>query len=94
MRLMRPQKFQSEYFAKGDAPDTRTIRSWVQLGILPGRIINTGQRNQVYVDADAWERTTGDPLADKILAADSGSKRRAAVLLEIANRPAGQIQEK
>lgn len=67
MRLISPQTFAKRYFDEADTPDERTIRSWVELGVITGKLINTGRRKQVYIDADAWERTTGNKLADEVL---------------------------
>lgn len=68
MRLMRPATFVARYFDEADQPDERTIRAWVENGTIAGKIIDTGRRVQVFVDADAWEQITGNALADSILA--------------------------
>lgn len=70
MRLINPAQFAEQYFDPRSAPDLRTIRSWVEKGIVPGRVIDTGARKQVFVDAEAWEEKplTGNPLADRVLA--------------------------
>ena len=69
MKLIGPPEFARRYFAEGCAPDLRTIRSWVEKGIVPGRILDTGARKQVFIDAEAWEGTpmTGNALADRVL---------------------------
>lgn len=63
MKLIRASTFAERYFDAGDRPDKRTVRSWVESGIVPGRIVGT----VVYVDAEAWERSTGNSLADRIM---------------------------
>ena len=65
MRLIRAETFAERFFDAADRPDNRTVRSWVELQIVPGRIIG---RN-VYVDVEAFEATpsTGNQLADLIL---------------------------
>lgn len=63
MRLISARTFSRHYFAAGDQPDPRTVHGWVAKGAVPGRIIN----NVAYVDAEAFENSTGSVLADKIL---------------------------
>lgn len=65
MRLIRSETFAARYFAEGDAPCKRTIKTWVENGTVAGRIVGM----LVYVDADAWERSTGNAVADRILQA-------------------------
>lgn len=67
MRLIRPATFVERYFDAADQLDERTVRAWVESGAIVGKIVNTGRRVQVFVDADAWEKTTGNVLADSIL---------------------------
>jgi len=63
MKLIRAETFAARYFDEGDKPDPRTVRSWVQNGVVKGRVVGT----ITYVDAETWEQTTGNALADKIL---------------------------
>ena len=63
MRLVLAETFAGRHFDPKDAPDLRTIRDWVRLGKLPGREI--GRRT--YVDEEAFLRSTGNAMADKIL---------------------------
>jgi hypothetical protein len=63
VRLVSAKTFSSQYFAEGDRPDPRTVHSWVAKGAVPGRIIN----KVAYVDAEAFEHSTGNTLADSIL---------------------------
>lgn len=63
MRLISAKTFSSRYFAEGDQPDPRTVHGWVAKGVVPGRIIN----KVAYVDAEAFENSTGNTLADRIL---------------------------
>ena len=63
MRLMSAKRFAAKYFDEGEGPDKRTVKAWVEKGIIAGRMVGT----HAYVDADAWEQSTGNPLADKIL---------------------------
>jgi len=64
MRLVYPATFRRRHFDPEDAPDERTIRSWVRAGHLPGREV----AGKVFVDEDAWLASTGDALADRVLA--------------------------
>ena len=51
MKLMKGAKWAAEYFDKGSKPDNRTVHSWVQNKVIPGKIIN----GIVYVFRDQWE---------------------------------------
>ena len=64
MRLIKASVFATRYFDPDCAPDKRTVRAWVEKGTVQGKIIEP----HIYVDADEWERTTGNRVADKILA--------------------------
>lgn len=63
MKLIRAQTFAKRYFGPEDEPDLRTVRSWVGNGTVPGRIVGV----IAYVDAEAWEKSTGNALADRIM---------------------------
>lgn len=63
MRLVSAKTFSCQYFAEGDRPDPRTVHGWVAKGVVPGRIIN----KVAYVDAEAFEISTGNTLADSLL---------------------------
>lgn len=65
LRLITPSEFAARYFEEGSAPDARTIRTWIEQGIVPGRVIG----KLYYVDAGGFERagSTGNDLADLIL---------------------------
>lgn len=80
MRLIDPPEFARRYFDPACAPDLRTIRSWVKKGVVPGRVINTGQREQVWIDCEAWEDKplTGNAMADRILEKALLRRRAAA----------------
>ena len=65
MRLIRAETFAQRYFAPEDQPDKRTVRTWVENGTVPGRIVGV----MTYVDAEAWEKSTGNAIADRILKA-------------------------
>lgn len=63
MRLVKCETFAERYFDPECRPDPRTIRSWVKNGAVAGKII----QSTTYVDVDAFERTTGYALVDKIM---------------------------
>jgi hypothetical protein len=65
MRLITAQVFSQRYFDPDCRPDKRTVRAWVEKGRVPGKVVEP----HIYVDADAWEASTGDAIADKILSA-------------------------
>lgn len=70
MRLLLAKVFIRDYFDPRHRPDERTIYSAIKRGPfvdngLPGRIIG----RKAYVDIDALEWSTGNAIADKILAA-------------------------
>lgn len=72
MRLIRARQFVEEFFDLESQPDLRTIRDAVAKGPhvpggLKGRIVG----NQVFVDAEWFENSTGDAIADKIMEASS-----------------------
>ena len=65
MRLVLAKTWIQRHFDAADAPDERTVREWVRRGEIPGREI--GRRT--YVDDEAFARSTGNALADRIEAA-------------------------
>lgn len=73
MRLIRSATFIKRYFDPEDAPDERTVRTWVERGPEQGGVKGRIMGNIVYVDADWWEATSGnvrvDGLVRKIAAA-------------------------
>ncbi|ULQ45923.1 hypothetical protein JN531_012520 [Flagellatimonas centrodinii] len=77
MGLMKPKEFRETYFRNGNAPSEQTLRNWVIEGIVAGRVVNTGRRIQVWIDAEAWEARTGNPLADKVLMARNNARAAA-----------------
>ncbi len=56
--LIRCETFRSRYFEPGEAPSLATVRNWIRNGTLKGKIINTGRREQFWVDGAAWENST------------------------------------
>ena len=60
MALLTATNFRKKYFAPGSGPDSRTIKSWIEKGLVAGRIVGTN----LYIDEDKWE---SEPLvsADK-----------------------------
>lgn len=60
---MLASTFAKRYFDADDQPDPRTVRSWVEKGKVAGRVVGS----TTYIDADAWEASTGNALADKII---------------------------
>lgn len=67
MRLVLARTWIERHFDPSDAPDERTVRSWVRNGQVRGREI--GRR--VYIDDDAFIESTGNALADKLLSAQA-----------------------
>jgi len=61
-RLKNISAFQTEHFEEGSKPTTKTIRTWIDDGELPGRKIG----GKYYVDMAKYEATSGNPLLDKI----------------------------
>ncbi len=51
MKLIKIDRFRSICFEEGSAPDRRTVRSWIDGGIVPGMVIN----GHAYVDLEKWE---------------------------------------
>ncbi len=65
--LISISAFRSEYFKAGSAPSQTTVRRWIQNGGIVGRVVTGSERPAYYVDADAWERSTGDEAVDDFL---------------------------
>ncbi len=65
--LISISAFRREYFKEGSAPGQSTVRRWIQNGSIAGRIISGSERPVFYVDADAWEHSTGDEAVDDFL---------------------------
>jgi len=63
-KLMKITQFQNLYFVAGSAPCTRTLRSWIASGELPGRKIG----GSYFVDIEKYEASTGNKLVDRVLA--------------------------
>ena len=42
-------------FEPGEAPSLATIHTWIRNDTIEGRIVNTGKREQFWVNAAAWE---------------------------------------
>lgn len=53
MKLIKLDRFRRMYFEAGSAPDSRTIKSWIEKGAIPGVVIN----GRVFVDQERWEGT-------------------------------------
>ena len=65
--LISVSEFRSKYFREGSAPTPTTVRHWIETGVLAGRIVNGGLKRTFFIDADAWERSTGDSSVDDFL---------------------------
>ena len=63
MKLLTAKVFAERYFDPQCKPDVRTVRAWVEKGNVAGKLVN----QHVYVDAEAWERSSGFGLVDKIM---------------------------
>jgi hypothetical protein len=73
MRLITAKNFAIRYFDETARPDPRTVTGWVKRGLVRGRMVGT----KAFVDAEAWEATTGSRLLDRILdARKEGSRQR------------------
>lgn len=55
MKLITPDTFRARYFVRGNAPTIKTVRRWVGKGLIPGKVIDTGNRRQYFIDAEAFE---------------------------------------
>lgn len=67
MKLMSVTKAIERYWHPEDRPDKRSVIAAVRRGDIPGKIIGAGQRTKCWVDVEAFESTTGNRLADRIL---------------------------
>ncbi len=65
MKLIKASAFIKRYFHEDEKLDLRTVRSWVEKGEVAGRIVGLN----TYVDVEAWEASTGNKIADRILKA-------------------------
>lgn len=65
MKLILAKTFIERYFDPADAPDERTVRSWVRKGELDGKEIGS----RLYINEAAFIGMTGNAIADKILSA-------------------------
>ncbi len=66
--LISIKHFRQTYFKEGSMPSQATVRRWIEAGSVPGRIIpGSGKLRAFYVDADAWERSTGFSDVDEFL---------------------------
>jgi hypothetical protein len=74
--LITVKAFREKYFGKGSAPSSLTVRRKLQNGSIAGKIIPGVQRDAYYVDAAAWERSTGDTDVDDFLS-DIGNTQAA-----------------
>lgn len=50
MKLQKASIWVNEHFAEDSRPCLRTIRKWIETGVLAGHVID----NRVYVDTDAF----------------------------------------
>lgn len=50
MKLQKASIWVQEHFAEDSRPCLRTIRKWIETGVLVGRIID----NRIYVDTEAF----------------------------------------
>lgn len=58
----------AETFVGDGAPFRPTLKRWAASGQIPARMIG----GRWFVDLDAWEASTGDDLADAVLAKITG----------------------
>ena len=65
MKLITVDRFRGEFFEKGSAPDPRTVRSWIDQGIVPGRVLG----KKAYVDKEALEAGTSSELVSRVMEA-------------------------
>ncbi len=74
--LISISAFRKQYFKEGSAPSQTTVRRWIQNGAIAGRVVTGSERPAYYVDADAWEHSTGDEAVDDFLSG-TGDARAA-----------------
>ena len=67
MKLASVEQFRRQCFVDGSAPDPRTIRKHIRQGLIPGKIVSHESKSLYFVDVEAWQRETGNPLVDRIL---------------------------
>lgn len=63
MRLATIEQFRQDCFAEGSAPDPRTVRRWIDDGVIDGKRVGS----TYYVDLDSFALKTGNVLADRVL---------------------------
>lgn len=61
-KLMKISQYREENFVKGSAPTLRSIRSWIDDGLLKGKILG----KQYFVEIEAQEPV--NDLVNKVLA--------------------------
>jgi hypothetical protein len=72
--LISISAFRKQYFKEGSAPGQTTVRRWIQTGAIAGRVVKGSERPAYYVDANAWEHSTGDESVDDFLTSLGDSK--------------------
>lgn len=65
MKLMRLNLFRELQYHPSSLPDPRTLRKRIDRKDIPGKV----EGGIYYVDIEAWERSTGHALADRVLLA-------------------------
>ncbi|WP_018935693.1 MULTISPECIES: hypothetical protein [unclassified Thioalkalivibrio] len=63
MKLITVDQFRQRYFDQESQPQRRTVRSWIDAGEVPGKIVG----KLYYVDEDAWLAGTHDALVERVL---------------------------
>lgn len=63
MKLMNIDEYLEARYTRCSRPNKRTLIRWINEGQVPGK----KQGKFYYIDIDAEERKTGNPLVDKVL---------------------------
>ncbi len=63
MKLMKLSEYRALRYTPNSMPTLKTLRKLVETGVLPGK----RQGATYYVDVDAEQKLTGNPLVDRVL---------------------------
>lgn len=76
MRLVCIAEFRQRYFDPGSAPSTRTVKRWIDTGVVPGCQIG----RIYYVDVDALRVRMTEPAAPPTESAQAVEAQIAEIL--------------
>ena len=63
MKLISLKTFQERYFAKGEAPTEKTIKTWINKSEIPGRKLG----GKYFIDCQQFEACKDNDLVNKVL---------------------------